>query len=495
MLRSMQSSMQSLTSNSFRNFKMKRYQLIGRKRGFNQSITVKYGQFHLHSLPYEILIEIFSHLAEDRKTLLSLALVCKKFSTIVNKNFLYKDLIISNTNQFKSFSHNHLLRPTTSLGRTFGQHETSSKINYIESFTLMNPPVKSSENFKTSIAGVYSFDSTSSNDSQNYDEFIRSFTCLLNEAYGLKKLKIADCSSQFSFPTEVLSEKSYFFTSFKKKERKKRLQVLSFESQRGWSIPFKSNYAAFISNFYETIGELELLNFVVDETRLALPSSYRRLVINKLTLSGCTYSNNFKKLSPQKRPRVDLFDEVTHLQLNNILSGSDLFFIDYVKVNNALSTLTIDLDSKIFYQNQQISSTRQEKLFDYAKYNPFFNLLCSENGYFSNLNHIILTNFDIKSFCSMQDLEEMERNLYQYEGEITTLLKELSSLQHLTIFFKSNKRVSKCTRCGALATSAKNCDSVLEHDWYSLIGAFISQNPKCKVKMFDFKGNLLYSRA
>lgn len=474
---------------------MKRYQLIGRKRGFNQSISVKYGQFHIHSLPYEILIEIFSYLAEDKKTLLSLALVCKKFSTIVNKNFLYKDLVIRNTNQFKSFSHNHLLRQTTSLGRTFGQHEPSSKINYIESFTTINPPIKSSKNFKTSIAGVYSFDSTSGNDTQNYDEFVRSFTCLLNEAYGLKKVKIAECSSLFFFPTEALSERSYFFSSFKKKERKKMLQVLSFESQRGWSIPFKNNYVAFISNFYETIGELELLNFVIDETKLAVPSSYRKLAINKLTLSGCTYSNNFKKLSPQKKPHADLFDEVSHLQLNNILSGSDLSFIDYIKVNNALSTLTIDLDSKIFYQNQQISPSRQERLFDYAKYNPFFNLLCSENGYFSNLNHIILTNFDIKAFCSMQDLEKMERNIYQYNGEITTLLKELSSLQHLTIFFKNNKRVSKCTRCGAVATSTKNCDSVLEHGWHNLIGAFISQSPHCKVKMFDFKGNLVYSLA
>ena len=91
------------------NENMKKYQLIGRKKVFTKSKTsVSYPTAHLCSLPVEILLEIFNCFENDLKTLLKLSLVCNKFHLIINKNFLYNNIIITTPRRFSKFSQTHL---------------------------------------------------------------------------------------------------------------------------------------------------------------------------------------------------------------------------------------------------------------------------------------------------------------------------------------------------------------------------------------------------
>ncbi|CUM45531.1 uncharacterized protein AC631_04706 [Debaryomyces fabryi] len=482
---------------------MKKYQLIGRKRVFTKSKpNVNYPTAHLCSLPVEILFEIFNCFEDDLKVLLNLSLVCNKFHTIINKNFLYNNIIITTPRSFSKFSQTHLPSTSHSITRRFGHNEPSNNINLVKTVHFRNPPTSYSSNRTTKIAGTYDVESVRSRDEQvSFDEYIHSFTSLLKEAYGLKTIAISEISPEFSFPNDIPFNSSSVFSSFKSKRPSRILGKLILKAQSGWSIPFRISHISTLFNVYDTIDEVVLHNFVVDDLKLASNSS-KIGGINRLTLISSIYSNSLSKKVPNQRKKCpEIFLDVTELRLLNILSGSDLSVIDVIKQNGKLSKLTLDLDSQIFYL--MAKNSNMEKQFNFARYNLFFKLLCSGQGSYANLTELELINFDLfGAFRHKHKVKEEEEEGDDWIAPLTdtfeNLLVNLSTIQNLTIVLKqSPKKVRTCTKCGFTESEQPDKKILLlnNREWAILLQPLLSENEDCTVNIFDHKGNRIFVRS
>lgn len=482
---------------------MKKYQLIGRKKAITKSKgSVNYSTAHLCSLPVEILMEIFNCFENDLKTLLKLSLVCNKFHLIINKNFLYNNIIITTPRKFSKFSQTHLPSGSYSITRRFGHNEPSNNVNLVRSVHFINPPTRNSTNRKTKIAGTYDVESVQSTDEEaSFDDYIHSFTSLLKEAYGLKTITISEISPEFSFPHDIPCDTSSVFSSFKSKRPPRTLGKLVLKVQSGWSRPFRTSHVSSLFNVYGAIDELALYNFVLDD--LKLPSNSSKVGgINKLTLFSCIYSNSLSKKMPSQRKRCpDILTEVTELRLLNILSGGDLSVIDVIKQNGKLSKLTLDLDSQVFYL--MIKNSSIEKQFNFARYNLFFKLLCSGQGSYANLTELELINFDLfDSFRHKHKTKEEDEDNDDWIAPLTdtfeTLLTYLSTIQNLTIVLKEKpKKVRTCIKCGFTKSEQpdKKIHSLNNKEWSILLNPLLSENEDCTVKLFDHRGNRVFVRS
>lgn len=172
---------------------MKRYQLIGKKNKVRMIATPTYGPTHIHSMPYEILMAIFSFLKEDTPTMASLCLTCKKFHTIIVKNFLYKSIKFELTRYFLAFKNAHL------PNKRHGVTDTSTKVNLIQDLEIVNPPVKD-RNDGLTIAGSYPIEP--GHEIQNaikFDDFNEGLGLLIKNDFNLKTIVISEMSPQFLF--------------------------------------------------------------------------------------------------------------------------------------------------------------------------------------------------------------------------------------------------------------------------------------------------------
>ena len=253
-------------------------------------------------------------------------------------------------------------------------------------------------------------------------------------------------------------------------------------------------------NVYGAIDELVLHNFVLDD--LKLTSSSKIGGINKLVLFSCIYSNSLSKKVPNQKKRCpDILAEVTELRLLNILSGSDLSVIDVIKQNGKLSKLTLDLDSQVFYLMTKNSSN--EKQFNFARYNLFFKLLCSGQGFYANLTELELINFDLfDSFRHKHKIKEEDEDNDDWVAPLTdtfeSLLTYLSTIQNLSIVLKERpKKVRTCIKCGFTKSEQpdKKIHSLNNREWSILLHPLLSENEDCTVKIFDHKGNRVFVRS
>lgn len=479
---------------------MKKYQLIGRKKVFTKSKqNINYPAAHICSLPVEILLEIFNCFDNDKKTLLKLSLACNKFHLIINKNILYKNITISTLRTFDKFSQAHLPSTIYSIAKRFGHNEPSKNINLVKSVHFINPPTRNSSNRKTNIAGSYDVESVNSRDEEVcFNEYRDSFMSLLKEAYGLKAIIISEISPEFSFEHDIPSETSHIFSGFKAKKPSRTIGKLVLKAQSGWSIPFKISHISSLFHVYDTIDELVLHNFVVDDLKLTSNSS-KIGGINKLTLNSCIYiKNSNRKMQNYKKKCPDIFADVSTLRLLNILSEGDLSIIDVVKQNNRLSKLTMDLGSQIFYLASKSSNV--EKNFNYARYNLFFKLLCSGQGSYANINELELINFDL--FDGFTHTHIRDENKDDWIAPLTdnfeSLLVYLSTIKKLTIILKEKpKKVRTCLKCGFTKSEKPDKKILLlnSKEWSILLNPLLSANEDCAVRISDHKGNSMFVRS
>lgn len=473
---------------------------------------ISYKAAHLHSLPYEILVEIFQYLHDDLKSLLLLSLTCSKFNSIVNKNLMYREVRLNGVRNFRRFTSVHI--PMMTLSKRFSlssqllqsqqqQLNPSSKINLIYELEVSNPPTKAAGNVKTTIAGSYNIEGiTGSNHSKDTDhkDYVNSLVNILRESYSLKILVISEISPLFSFPESHHHELSpssgnSFFLSWKHRNPPKRsLDKLVLKSQSGWSIPFKYSHISSLFEVYDTIEELVLYNFVIDESKLQAPVTTKKpIIINKLTLLSCTFLLPTNRTT--KRKPCDIFLHISHLQLYNISSGKDLSVIDFIKTNNMLSKITIDFTSPVFYGS---SAT-----FNFARYNLFFKLLCSGSGAYSNLKELEFINFTLlDSHGHLHQVEKADNNDSDQERDdwveppsdtFESLLRFLLSIPLLTITLKERPEgPMTCVNCGTTKEVSRPKRSYC--DWLTILKPLVKQNEKCNVKILGHKGNVLFKK-
>ncbi|KAK6465888.1 hypothetical protein DFJ63DRAFT_37713 [Scheffersomyces coipomensis] len=499
---------------------MKKYQLIGRKKLFvrssSKSIKVDYPPQHICSLPLEILMDIFEYCGDPSvvnylQTMLNLSLTCKKFHGIINRSFLYNHVIFPSHRSFKSFAVDHLVIDNT-----------SNKLNFIKFIEFINPMIKGNSNFEIKIAGSYSIDAESSFDNWNFEDYLSCFNHLLSHSFGLKVLVMSEIAPEFAFPVDGISSPvptssssnttSSSLSSFWSKKKtiisnNRTIEKVILKTQSGWSIPFKLSHISTILVNFDDIQELELSNFIIDDFKIIsdLSNAIKPINIHKLTLNSCLYANTFKKkFKTKKLTSSIMFDNVKILQLNHILSGNDLSIIDFIKLNNKLDTLILDLNSSIFYNPDP---TLKSKVFHYSKYNKFFKLLCSGVGGYSRLSNLTLSNFDLVDCFdhsnSHKSNNQNPANIMdddQAENNLESLLKFLGYIKNLTIILSkecSVRKVKTCVKCG-FSTSSTNDLSVedLNHsNWSKLLKPLITSNEgKCIVKVFNYKLDTLFIR-
>lgn len=447
---------------------MKRYQLIGRKKTAQRRFAPEYNKSHLHSLPLELLIQIFNHLRDDIRQLLTLCLVCQKFNGIISKYYIYKLVRFNNIDKFLTFTHIHL------PNKRFGVSDSSTKINFIQSIEFINPPVKDSKDFKTKIAGSYDVESSSkSSNRMTFDEFTTGLEALMREDYNLKQITILEISPQFAF--DDTREESSFLKKHKKMP-KRTLHKLILKAQTGWSILFKLNHLSDLLNVYDSIEELELHNFIIDGVKLSNVTLLKPLAITLLIFDKCCFMN--------RSPRgtfCDLFKYTTAFQMCDIVKSADLSMIDFIKSNNCLNYLSLDLGSGIFYENSS---------FNFRAFNPFFKLICSRLGAYAQIKILALDNFDL---------------LYQYNhnhGEsssktenLTELLRLFSSMPFLLIRVKyTPKTIHTCKKCGFLKTEESTpLEKLTKRDWSTLLKPLIDNDAHFKI--LSHKLELLYENT
>lgn len=483
---------------------MKKYQLMGRRKVASPKSSPKYPLLHLHSLPYEILLAIFSQLPLE--TLLQLSLLCAKFHQIVSKNFVYQDVFFKLTSQFLRFAGAHLsLR--ASLARRFGLNEPSSMINYIRKVHFKNPPTNDIKATLTNIAGSYSVENVSRSTSK-YDAWVTSFKCLLNEAYGLKEVTISEISPQFGFPPEFMVASTLLLTlklTLRRQVPSRSLEKLTLTAQLGWTIPFKLCQMLLFAYAFDHISELQLNKFVINVAKLLSDSWEKKLVVDSLVASACIYSDAKKAV---KRRCINILAYTHLLLLLDIHNAADLSLIDFVKLNGRLLRLVIDISSKVFFTSENANKT-----FNFAKFNNFFKLVCSGQGGYSDLREIVLVNFDlfhdfshqhnkapldvIREDSELASLEEVleddwvepSRNTFEY------FLRYLLQMPNLTIVIKERPKVMHtCVKCGfTLEEATKKISTLAPHEWAIILAPVLCQT-KCTVNIYDHTWTALYSR-
>lgn len=480
---------------------MRNYQLMGRKKvvaGLRKRNA--YPLLHLHLMPLEILSQIFHNLKDDVGSLLLLALLCSKFNNIVCKNFLYHLIVFRTIDQFTRFAHAHLPQKTSL--RRFGSTEPSTKINYIRSVHFINPPTASSTNTLTSIAGIYEVDTLGSVP-VDYQSFVTHFRTLLNEAFGIKEVIISEILPKFEFLGDLLvpSSTSSLKLRFKSPRPARCLEKLVLTAQSGWNIPFKPVHIALFICIFDDITELRLKNFVIKEGKLLLDTPIKPISIDSLVLSACIYAD--PKKVQQRRKGSALFANTTLLTLNDLQHGADLSLIDFIKLNEKLTRLSIDIGSNIFYYLDQDKTSK----FNFSKYNNFFKLVCSGQGGYSTLKEVVLTNFDLFHSFSHQHEKQLDAITEEDEEEqeddwiepptntFEYFLKHLSNVPFLTIVVKDSPKVMHtCVNCGfTVEETTKSITSLLPHEW-AIILAPILCNKKCSVMIFDHSITNLFTR-
>lgn len=484
---------------------MKKYQLLGRKKVVTPVIKAHYPPLHLHSLPYEILIQIFDYVTVQLQDILSLALVCRKFNSVVNKTFLYNTLEFHSPAQFLRFSYAHLSQKTSLSLRSTGP---SSRINYIRLITIINPPVNETASKLTQIAGTYNFDCVNEGLSL-YQNFVAQLKTLMNEAYGLKEIRMLDIAPQFAFPTSENSSFSSIKQHFRTPKPTRSLTKLVLGTQSGWNIAFRLNHILLFLEVFDHISELKLNNFILNESKLVSESLPKPVNVECLVLKSCIYTDS--RRPGKKHECADLFVKTTSLLLEQIRNGSDLSLIDFIKVNNHLRRLSIDVSSPIFYLCDPNDLSLK---FDFSKFNNFFELVCSGQKGYQDLKEVILTNFDLfnsysheheKSALACIEEEDEDNEEEQVSGDpwakkpkntFDDFLDFLSKVEYLTIVVKeAPKVVHTCKNCGfRVEEDSKAISSLLHHEWVIIL-APILKNPCCSVTIYDHALNRLFSRA
>ncbi|EGV60877.1 hypothetical protein PSN45_001333 [Yamadazyma tenuis] len=447
---------------------MNRYQLIGRKTKVNRPQTPDYGPLSLHSMPPEILIKIFSHFKNDTLELINISLVCRKLHNIIVKNFLYKDVRFKDTNSFLKFTHAHL------PNKRYGVSETSTHVNLIRTVEFVNPPVQNSQNSRTNIAGSYSVNVVISNNSvTNFNDFVSGVNMLLKENYNLKTIIISEISPQFLFNN--ISVDTSLLKKYKKRQNR-TLHRLVIKAQTGWSILFRVNHISKILDIFDSVDELELHNFIIDESKLVGLSIPKTVIIHQLSLVSCSFTNRCQKRTPS-----ELLKSTSSLRLENLTNNSDLSVIDMVKCNDMLETLIMDMDSKLFYENGS---------FNFKTFNPFFKLLCSGSGYFANLKCLVFDNFDI--LYQYNHNHKNEENDRHEENTLTEFLNHISKTKYLIIKVKDMPRtIHTCKNCGFMKTQdGISIENLSKTDWRTLVWPLIEA--KTKFRIMSFKGMILY---
>ncbi|OBA16988.1 hypothetical protein METBIDRAFT_80156 [Metschnikowia bicuspidata var. bicuspidata NRRL YB-4993] len=478
---------------------MKKYQLIGRKKvAFNRRTDGAYPPLHICLLPFEVLLQILSHVQKNVNDLLLLALTCSKLNTIILKFFLYRKLSFLSALKFDSFAQAHLPHKISSLARRFVSSEPSGKINFITSVHFVNPPTYSNFNAHTHIAGSYAVDTLKS-DLSEYRYFVKSLQSLLNEAFGLKEVRLSEISPQFDFAPELVESASLLGlkSRFKSHKQTRCLEKLVLTAQSGWTIPFKASHVSLFTSIFQRISILHLNNFVINEQKLVSESPSHPPSIESLLLSACIYVDSKKTA---KRKCVGLFVETSSLEMSLMQHGTDLSLIDLVKVNDKLSRLSIDISSAIFYH---VDSADNKPKFNFTKYNNFFKLVCSGAGGYANLKEIVLTSFDLFHTFSHQH-EKSTLDVIQEEGSdgfeslsntFEGFLKNLSAIPFLTIVVKEAPKVVRtCKNCGfTIKEDTKKISSLRQDEWYIILAPILLNN-KCSLVVYDHKLQTLFSR-
>lgn len=461
---------------------MKNYQLIGRKKIVARVQPKLYPALHLHSLPYEILLNIFQNVASSG-ALVAVAAACRKFHNIVCKNFLYKNITFLNTAHFLLFASAHLPRKNL-FSRRLGLSEPSSMINYIRSVHFVNPPTRSKNTGLTQIAGSYSIQSVNDGVSE-YTDFLYHFKLLLTECYGLKEVHISEISPQFAFPPDFGSDSK---NKFKQRPPKRHIEKIVLTAQSGWTIPFKLDHVSVLTCIYDSILVLQLNKFVVNESKLFSDAFTKKFEVAALVVSACLYSLDFKH---KKRPS-HLLAQTNSLVLQDILHEGDLTLIDFVKTNERLSSLSLDLNSPVFYH----LNSEKKSSFNFTRFNNFFKLVCSGSGSYASLKLLTLFNFDL--FYYYTHLHQNTRrdswvapptNTFEY------FLRFISEIPNLAIKIKQTPQVmSTCVKCGfKQLETAKSIPSLLHLEW-EIVLAPLLENKNCSVSVYNHNGTSLYSR-
>lgn len=375
--------------------------------------TREYPAGHVHSLPLELLLEVLNLVENSPKALLNLSLTCSKMNQVVNEYYLYKRASFRDTEAFIKYCDSHV--PSTHLGtsitKRFSISRRGIKVAYLTQLRLTNPPGRSIDNHSTKIAGSYDVESKSSLDAQKvFDAYQNLLIALLSQAKCLQDIKITEISPMFEFLP----------TTYKTKRR--NLRSLELSVQSGWSLPFKVlHIAPFLAQF-EQIDTLTLHNFILDSERLSSQASNSQVQdteISRLSLHSCTY------LRKPTNGKCGLISGVKCMQLYSLLSESDLSLIDFVKLNNGLGTLLLDLSLPIFYH--YISAKRA---FNFAKFNLFFKLVCLQKGGWKCLTSLVLVGFDLEAFLSEDD---PDRESWHEPTHFEELLQYLSNIPNLDI--------------------------------------------------------------
>lgn len=445
----------------------------------------------LHNLPLEILLAIFDLYVSDPKTLLRLALTCQKFNSIINKHYLYKDVVIGSVASFSKFSICHLPLFTSSIAKKLKLTDPSTKINYIQTFRSIDPPTKDSVNHNIRVAGLYSVENVHNRSSSSYQEYIECFLTLLHESYGIKTICISEISPSSTFPTEAITSppsQSSSLLFWKKEKPRKVLDKLVLKTQSGWSIPFKLSHISLFVNHFSTINELELHNFIIDDYKLTVsfPTLTKSISIKKLSLNSCIYANTLRKLNYDKKI-CPLFSDTTSLELNSILTRSDLLVIDFIKQNRKLTQLVIDFSSSIFYDN--------DSKFDFARFNSFFKLICSGSQGYSTLCDMTFIKFDLFQYFGHQ--HEQKTTVASETDTLECLLTYLGQLKNLTIVLKKRlRRFQTCKNCGFTESSDKDKDmtQLTPLEWTIVLRPLLSANENCKIKIKDHNYSTLFTR-
>lgn len=472
---------------------MKKYQLIGKRNAIRKiSVNSNYPSIHFYSLPYEILVEIVSLLFNDLDDLVNLAQTCRKFEHLVYKEFLYKDVVIRDHHTFQSFAQSHLPSHTKSFSRKTGRIEPSRHINYIKTLHLVKPPTRETSYGKTQIAGSYDLEMSRSTDDQVvYDSYMGNLNSLLNECFSIKTIIISEISPQFSFPKESHN----FITHLFRAKAKRTLRKLVLKAQSGWNIPFKINHMSTLVSIFDRIDELVLHNFVIDTHRLISPSIANKISIDKITLESCIYSSN-SRIASYTLPRNvdnDIFKDVSSLALMNIYSGTDLSVIDFVKKNNKLRNLGIDLTSPVFYK---LCKGGTEKLFDFHRYNPFFNLICSGQGSYDKIKTLEILNFNLADLVPWPFNANAASFDMHHNEELNSLLTSWSKVENVVIVLKPrSKKLVSCVKCGFTkdVTHTRQHDKVDVNCWFSVLQPLFQNDSN--IRIIDHRGELMWKKT
>ncbi|ODV77718.1 uncharacterized protein CANTADRAFT_7218 [Suhomyces tanzawaensis NRRL Y-17324] len=457
---------------------MARYQLIGRKKvPKTKPSPVLYHMQHICGLPHEILLQIFDSL--DERDLLNLSLTCLRFRSIINKTYLYRHVSLTEAS-FSKFSLSHVRTSSKSaLSKKFKSTSPLSNINYIQELTLINPPIRDSADRTISIAGSYGVNSNLKSGSQsNYQNYVSSLRNLLEDAYGLKRVSIFEISPHFEFFKDVVpvpAQKSFW----KKAAPSRSLDFVELKPQSGWSIIFKWSHIAIFFSYHEHLKELCLHNFIIDDLKLAnapVPS----VSIEKLTIDSCSYADSFRKVNQSKKPCLLLAD-VHSLQLLNIVHGTDLSMIDYVKQNGKLQELTLDINSPLFYQ--QLEGNFQ---FHFDKFNPFFQLLCAGTGGYSSIKHLQLVNFDLFQYASLKDISDIDSWVEPPTDTFECFMSYIGRIDRLIITLNQWP--------GEVLKFSKNVTELTTQEWDHILEPLVTSNESCVLTIKDYSMRTLFSR-